>query len=70
LSPLNYRNLDELTLFRNKVTTTEVIAKHVFDALNKAVDDERLGPGSRRICRLKVSLHESHVARGCYEADL
>ncbi|WP_454288772.1 6-pyruvoyl trahydropterin synthase family protein [Rhizobium arsenicireducens] len=70
LTPLNYKNLDEIPVFTGKVTTTEVIAKHIFDALARAVADKKLGPGSHRICRLKVTLHESHAARGWYEADL
>lgn len=70
LKPLTYQNLDELPQFAGKVTTTEVIAKHIFDALADAVAAKRLGPGSHRICRLKVTLHESHAARGWYEADL
>ncbi len=70
LKPLNYKNLDEVTVFTGKVTTTEVIAKHIFDELARAVADKRLGPGSHRICRLKVTLHESHAARAWYEADL
>ncbi len=70
LKPLNYQNLDELPAFSGKITTTEVIAKHIFDALARAVADRKLGPGSHRICRLKVTLHESHAARGWYEADL
>lgn len=70
LAPLNYQNLDELPVFAGRVTTTEVIAKHIFDQLAAAVADGRLGDGSRRICRLKVTLHESHAARGWYEADL
>ncbi|MDF1632585.1 6-carboxytetrahydropterin synthase [Mycoplana sp. MJR14] len=70
LQPLNYQNLDTLPVFAGKVTTTEVIAKHIFDALAAAVAEKKLGPGSHRICRLKVTLHESHAARGWYEADL
>ena len=70
LKPLNYRNLDDIDVFRGKVTTTEVLAKHVFDRLAEAVGNSLMGPGSARICRLRVTLHESHVARGWYEADL
>lgn len=70
LKPLNYQNLDELDIFKGKVSTTEVIAKHIFDELSEAVAEKRLGPGSHRICRLKITLHESHAARGWYEADL
>ncbi|NTF34379.1 6-pyruvoyl trahydropterin synthase family protein [Rhizobium skierniewicense] len=70
LRPLNYQNLDEVDIFKGKITTTEVIAKHIFDELASAVASKRLGPGSHRISRLKITLHESHVARGWYEADL
>lgn len=70
LAPLTYRNLDEIDVFKGRVTTTEAVAKHIFDRLAVSVADEKLGPGSRRICRLKVTLHESDVARGWYEADL
>jgi 6-pyruvoyl-tetrahydropterin synthase len=70
LKPLNYQNLDTLAVFKGKVTTTEVVARHIFDALAEAVREKRLGPGSHRIRRLKVTLHESHAARGWYEAEL
>jgi 6-pyruvoyl-tetrahydropterin synthase len=70
LKPLNYQNLDELPVFAGKVTTTETLAKHIFDELARAVADNRMGEGSDRICRLKVTLHESHMALGWYEADL
>ncbi|WP_413207561.1 6-pyruvoyl trahydropterin synthase family protein [Rhodospirillum sp. A1_3_36] len=70
LKPLNYKNLDEVETFKGRVTTTEVVAKHIFDELAAAVADKRLGPGSHRICRLKITLHESHAARAWYEGDL
>jgi 6-pyruvoyl-tetrahydropterin synthase len=70
LKPLNYQNLDELPVFAGKVTTTETLAKHIFDALAHAVAADELGAGSHRICRLKVTLHESHTALAWYEADL
>ncbi|OLP46440.1 6-pyruvoyl trahydropterin synthase family protein [Rhizobium oryziradicis] len=70
LKPLNYQNLDDLAVFKDTVTTTEVIAKYIFDQLADAVAAKRLGPGSHRITRLKITLHESHAARAWYEADL
>src|SRR5664279_5905702 len=33
LSPLNYRNLDEIAEFNGLNTTTEVLTKHIFDGL-------------------------------------
>lgn len=70
LAPLNYNNLDEIDLFAGKVTTTEFLAKHIFDRIAAAISNGRLGEGSARICKLRITLHESHVARGWYEADL
>lgn len=70
LAPLNYQNLDELDVFRGKVTTTEVLAKHVFDQLRDRILSGGLGTGGSRIRRLKITLHESHVARAWYEAAI
>jgi 6-pyruvoyl-tetrahydropterin synthase len=69
LAPLRYANLDDLPAFAGRVTTTEVLCRHVFDALAAAVRAGRLGGGSRP-GRLRVTLHESHVARAWFEADL
>ena len=70
LKPLNYQNLDDADAFAGKVTTTEFLAKYIFDRLRDAIGSKRLGEGSQRIRRLKVMLHESHTARGWYEAEL
>jgi 6-pyruvoyl-tetrahydropterin synthase len=69
LAPLRYANLDDLPAFAGRVTTTEVLCRHVFDALVAAVRAGRLGGGGRP-GRLRVTLHESHVARAWFEADL
>lgn len=69
LDPLRYRNLDELPAFAGRATTTEVLARHVFEALAGPARAGALGnPGGLR--RLRVTLHESHAARGWFEADL
>ena len=68
LGPLNYRNLDDLPQFAGQNTTTEFLAKHIFDALAEAARTARLGPGSDGVARIRVTLHESHVARAWYEA--
>ena len=69
LAPLRYANLDELPAFAGRISTTEVLCRHVFDALAAAVRAGRLGGGGRP-SRLRVTLHESHVARAWFEADL
>ncbi len=70
LAPINYQNLDELPRFAGRQTTTEFLSKYVFDEMAAAARDGRLGPGGEGISRIRVTLHESHVARAWYEAAL
>ncbi len=70
LGPLNYKNLDDLPQFEGQNTTTEFLCRHIFDAMAEAARTGALGPGSEGVSRIRVSLHESHVARAWYEADL
>ena len=70
LGELNYRNLDDEPVFRGRNTTTEVLARTIFDRLAAAIRAGRLGPQADGIVALKVTLHESHVAWASYEADL
>ena len=69
LAPLNYQNLDDLPVFRRRNTTTEVLTRHVFDAMAQAARTGALGPGSEDIARIRVTLHESDVARAWYEGQ-
>ena len=70
LAPLNYKNLDDLPEFAGQNTTTEFLARYIFDAMARAARDGALGPGGEGIARIRVTLHESHVARAWYEATL
>ena len=70
LGPLNYKNLDDLPQFAGRNTTTEFLAKHIFDAMAEAARTGKLGPGSDEVARIRVTLHESHVARAWYEAEV
>lgn len=67
---LSYRNLDDHPAFAGVNTTTEHLAKWVFDRMAEAARDGRLGPGAAQVERIRVSLEESHVARAWYEAAL
>ena len=67
LAPLNYQNLDALPQFAGKLTTTEFLSKHIFDAMAAAARSGALGPGGDGITKIRVLLHESHVARAWYE---
>lgn len=67
LAPLAYRNLDELPQFKGKQTTTEFLSRHIFLQMAEAARSGGLGPGGDGVERIRVTLHESHVARGWYE---
>ena len=70
LADLRYRNLDEDPAFAGRNTTTEVLARAIFDRLAGEIRDGALGEGARGITSLRVTLRESHVAWGSYEGDL
>ena len=70
LSALNYRNLDEEDAFDGVNTTTEYLAKVVFDRMAVQIAEGALGPNATELDSLKVTLHESHVAKASYEAKL
>lgn len=70
LSPLNYRNLDDIPEFKGKNTTTEFISKHIYDGLAKAARAGELGRPGQELKAVRVTLSESHVARASYEAPL
>jgi 6-pyruvoyltetrahydropterin/6-carboxytetrahydropterin synthase len=67
LEPLNYRNLDELPEFAGRNTTTEVLARTIFDHLVAALRRGELGAGAEAIETLKITLAESHVASAAFE---
>lgn len=69
LEPLKYANLDEVPAFAGKITTTEFLCHHIWEKLRDVAKTTGLGDNGR-LCRIKVSLHESHMARGWYEADI
>jgi 6-pyruvoyl-tetrahydropterin synthase len=70
LSPLNYRNLDDVPEFAGKRSTTEALCRHIFDRLYDAVRKGGLGADSEVVTRIRVTLHESHVARAWYEGPV
>jgi 6-pyruvoyl-tetrahydropterin synthase len=70
LDPLNYRNLDDFPQFKVHNTTTEFLAKHVFDKLADAVRAGELGREPREITAIRVTIGESPTARASYEAPL
>jgi len=70
LADLNYRNLDEEPSLEGRNTTTEVLARVVFDRIVAAIRRDALGPGGRAVESLRVTLHESHVASAAFDGRL
>ena len=67
LAELNFRNLDEVPAFAGRNTTTEFLARIVYDGMVSAIRRGELGAGAGGIERIKVTLHESHVASASFE---
>jgi 6-pyruvoyl-tetrahydropterin synthase len=70
LTPLNYANLDDIPALKGQITTTEFLCRYIFDAMAKAIANGELGAGSTGLSRLRITLHESHVARAWFEGEL
>ncbi|MGE0429788.1 MAG: 6-pyruvoyl tetrahydropterin synthase family protein [Hydrogenophaga sp.] len=76
LAALNFRNLDEAPEFAGRNTTTEFLARVIFDRVAARIAAGAMGsqalptaqaPGLRK---MRVTLHESHVAWAAFEGDL
>jgi hypothetical protein len=70
LKPLAYKNLDELAQFKGKLTTTEFLCRHVFDAVAKAAKDGALGEDAKGLSKIRVTLHETDLARAWFEGPV
>ena len=70
LGALNYRNLDEEKEFLNKNTTTEFLAKEIFDRILAAINQGDLGPNASGLSSIQVLLKESHIAWASYEGKV
>jgi 6-pyruvoyltetrahydropterin/6-carboxytetrahydropterin synthase len=70
LAVLNFRNLDEVPAFAGRNTTTEFLARVVFDRLVEAIGRGDLGPGASGVEHLRVTLHESHVASASFDGPV
>jgi 6-pyruvoyl-tetrahydropterin synthase len=76
LAELNFRNLDEQPEFAGKNTTTEFLARVIFDRIAARIAKGGLGaqalPGDHGagLKQMRVTLNESHVAWASYEGDL
>jgi hypothetical protein len=69
LSQLNYRNLDDDPAFNGRNTTTEFLARLIFERVAEKIRNGDLGGGARLLSSMRVTLHESHIAWASYENE-
>ena len=70
LAELNYSNLDEDPAFEGRNTTTEFLARLVFERIAAEIEAGALGEGAHGLTALRVTLQESHVASASYDGAL
>lgn len=70
LKPLAYRNLDDLPEFKGTLTTTEFLCRYIFDEMAKAAREGALGEDGKSLDRIRVTLHETDLARAWYEGPV
>lgn len=70
LAEMNFRNLDDEPAFSGQNTTTEFLARVIFDRIAARIAAGELGPHASGLSQMKVTLNESHVAWASYESSL
>jgi len=70
LGSLNFQNLDEMPEFKGRNTTTEFLARVIFDRVVLAIHRGALGAQANGIDTVRVALHESHVAWAAFEGPV
>lgn len=70
LAEFNYRNLDEVPAFTGVNTSTEFLARVIFDRIVDRIRAGDLGPDAAGLTVLRVTLNESHIAAASYEGVL
>ena len=70
LAEFNLRNLDEDPAFEGRNTTTEFMARVIFERVCGRIAAGELGAHASGLAGMRVRLNESHVAWAAYEAAL
>jgi 6-pyruvoyl-tetrahydropterin synthase len=70
LAEMDYRNLDDEPAFAGQNTTTEFLARVIFDRMAARIAAGELGAGASGLTGLRVTLSESHVAWAAYEGRI
>ena len=67
LDGFSYRNLDDEPEFAGVNTTTEFLARVIFDRIAEALRRGDIGQGGRGVESVRVTLHESHLAAAAFD---
>ena len=70
LDELNYRDLDALPEFAGRNTTTEFLAREIFDRIAARIEEGHMGANAAGLDSMRVILRESHVAWASYEGSV
>jgi 6-pyruvoyl-tetrahydropterin synthase len=70
LAEFNMKNLDDVEEFKGRNTTTEFMAKVIFERLAAAIRAGQLGESGKGVESVKVTLAESHIAWASYHGDI
>ncbi|MCL1481907.1 6-carboxytetrahydropterin synthase [Marinobacter sp. M3C] len=70
LAEFNMKNLDDVEEFEGRNTTTEFMAKVIFERLATAIRAGQLGESGKGVESVKVTLAESHIAWASYHGDI
>jgi 6-pyruvoyltetrahydropterin/6-carboxytetrahydropterin synthase len=70
LAEFNMKNLDDVKEFKGRNTTTEFMAKVIFERLAAAIRAGQLGESGKGVESVKVTLAESHIAWASYHGDI
>ena len=70
LGALNFQNLDDVPEFKGRNTTTEFLARVIFERVVGAIHHGDLGEQAMGIAVVRVALNESHVAWAAFEGPV
>ena len=65
----SYKNLDEVEDFKGKITSTEFLAKDIYDRISKQLKNNYLEDYSL-LHKIKITLTESNVAWASFEQEI
>ena len=65
----SYKNLDEIEEFKNTITSTEFLAKDIFDKISSKLQKE-YSEDYDKLHKIKIILTESNVAWASYEQNI